>query len=563
MRKILGLKFRDHGQIYYFDSGEFDAVTGDHVLVQTEQGVGLGVVAVTRDEPPPDAELGELKPIHRMASADDLVKRSENEDLARRARRFCRARIEGRALDMKLVDVEVFHDRSKVVFYFTAPGRVDFRDLVKDLVREFRTRIELRQIGVRHETQMVGALGNCGQVCCCRRFMRKFAPVTIKMAKEQNLFLNPVKISGICGRLLCCLSFEQTNYEEFHRRCPKLGKRFSTGLGQVKVLRANLFSETITVALETGEEREVALAEWEDLLAAEPPSPNETPAAAPSSARGGHSHGRPAQAERRKPVQAGRPQPEAASCGCGRSSHAGHVCGCRSKAPGQAGSHAGEAAPCSLPALRSERLPSLAAPALPRMCEATGDDGEIVAIGLTDSSAEEGQAGVLTVRLNPAQGPGHASGDQGGPHEPGEPAAKTDGAASAATGGNGQDVRRKKRRDRRERRGQREGREARPAVDSGHQGPREPNRPGEQSGRSRPETRDGRGRSPDKTGSRQGGGQGGGQTEQRGEPRTESRAPGSDGGRDGERRNVRRRRRRSRRPDENRQGGPVPVQGAE
>jgi cell fate regulator YaaT (PSP1 superfamily) len=184
---------------------------------------------------------------------------------------------------MKLVDVEVFHDRSKIIFYFTAPGRIDFRDLVKDLVKNYHTRIELRQIGVRHETQMLGAIGNCGQICCCRRFMRKFAPVTIKMAKEQNLFLNPAKISGMCGRLLCCLNFEQGNYDEFQRKCPKIGKRLNTTLGTVKILRTNLFRETVSLLTENGEEKELTLSEWQEVFIG----------AAPDSQTQSHPEGRP------------------------------------------------------------------------------------------------------------------------------------------------------------------------------------------------------------------------------------------------------------------------------
>ena len=198
---------------------------------------------------------------------------------------------------MKLVDVEVFFDRSKMIFYFTAPGRIDFRELIKDLVREYRTRIELRQIGVRHETQMLGAIGNCGQICCCRRFMRKFVPVTIKMAKEQNLFLNPTKISGICGRLLCCLSFEQKGYEEFHRMCPRVGKKYTTALGSVKVLRSNFFKKSLSLLLENYDEREVSIDEWNEIVN-KPPSEEamaEIRAQAPRGRRGGRRPARPEQ----------------------------------------------------------------------------------------------------------------------------------------------------------------------------------------------------------------------------------------------------------------------------
>jgi cell fate regulator YaaT (PSP1 superfamily) len=216
-------------------------------------------------QPRPVSAAG-LQTIYRVAGPQDLETGAENKRLARRAFNFCRGCISNQNLDMKLVDVEVLHDRSKMIFYFTAPNRIDFRELIKSLVREFHTRIELRQIGVRHETQMIGAIGNCGQVVCCRRFLRKFAPVTIKMAKEQNLFLNPAKISGICGRLLCCLSYEQKGYEEFHKQCPKIGKRIQTAIGSAKVLRANFFKKSISVWVEDMGEREFTLEEWKDLV---------------------------------------------------------------------------------------------------------------------------------------------------------------------------------------------------------------------------------------------------------------------------------------------------------
>jgi cell fate regulator YaaT (PSP1 superfamily) len=273
MSHILGIKFRDHGQVYYFDSGPFVVATGEFVLVQTEQGLGMGRVALVRETLPEGMEQQELKPIFRLPTPEDMETQHENDALAREAHTYCRKCIEARKLEMKLVDVEVLHDRGKIVFYFTAPGRIDFRELVKDLVKSYHTRIELRQIGVRHETQMLGAIGNCGQMCCCRRFMRKFAPVTIKMAKEQNLFLNPTKISGICGRLLCCLSFEQENYEQFQRKCPRVGKKFATSQGMVKILRTNLFRETVTVLDEAGDEHEMTVEEWGGIVEARQPGP--------------------------------------------------------------------------------------------------------------------------------------------------------------------------------------------------------------------------------------------------------------------------------------------------
>ena len=170
MGQILGLKFRDFGQVYYFDSGPFVVKPGEHVIVNTDQGYGLGEVVLIRETLPEDFPVDEIKSIYRIAGEEDKEKQRENDELAREAFRFCRKCVLERELEMKLVDVEVFFDRGKIIFYFTAPNRIDFRELVKDLVRNYRTRIELRQIGVRHETQMVGAVGNCGQVCCCRRF---------------------------------------------------------------------------------------------------------------------------------------------------------------------------------------------------------------------------------------------------------------------------------------------------------------------------------------------------------------------------------------------------------
>ncbi|TVM34535.1 regulatory iron-sulfur-containing complex subunit RicT [Oceanidesulfovibrio marinus] len=276
MSQILGLKFRDSGSIYYFDSGAFVVKPFDRVIVNTDQGMALAKVVLVLSEPPDDFEGGEIKPIYRLASEEDLVQEQENEALAQEAFEYCRKSIVEHGLEMKLVDVDVFFDRGKIVFYFTAPNRIDFRELVKDLVRNYRTRIELRQIGVRHETQMTGAVGNCGQLCCCRRFLRKFAPVTIKMAKEQNLFLNPTKISGICGRLLCCLAYEQENYEKFHAKCPRVGKRYMTERGGMKVLRANFFRDSLSVLPDGGEEEEIFIDEWGDLNP-QRPDPNQQP----------------------------------------------------------------------------------------------------------------------------------------------------------------------------------------------------------------------------------------------------------------------------------------------
>lgn len=295
MKQTIGIRFSQHGQVLAcLHEAEDDTPlsVGEYALVTSEQNQHCGSVvwqrpwqeemeaalkaanaAVRRmgsslendDHSDDSGENTVPMPTARRATPDECATAESNARLSREAYLFCRQCIGERKLDMKLVDVEVLFDRSKMIFFFTAPTRIDFRDLVKDLVRQYRTRIELRQIGVRHETQMLGALGNCGMVCCCRRYLHKFAPVTIKMAKEQNLFLNPAKISGICGRLLCCLSYEQENYDTFHRNCPKLGKRYQTNDGPMRVLRSNMFRNTVVVLPDGGQELEMTLEEWQDL----------------------------------------------------------------------------------------------------------------------------------------------------------------------------------------------------------------------------------------------------------------------------------------------------------
>ncbi len=265
-QRLIGVRLRPAGQEYFFPDNGLTVRVGTKVVVDLEQGPALGEVASLHEHkggPLPDNGMPGV--VSGLATARDIAMHAENRILTAEAAAFCKTCIRQRGLDMKLVDVEVLHDRAKIIFFFTAPARIDFRELVKDLVRMYRTRIELRQIGVRHETQMVGGLGNCGMVCCCHKYLRRFAPVTIKMAKEQNLFLNPAKLSGMCGRLLCCLSFEQSNYEEFNGRCPKLGKKYVTTRGVIRVIRANMFSQTICGALESGEEAEFTLEEWEAL----------------------------------------------------------------------------------------------------------------------------------------------------------------------------------------------------------------------------------------------------------------------------------------------------------
>ena len=307
MKQTIGIRFSKYGQVLaclHETEDEAPLSVGEYSIVSTEQGMNCGTVvwqrpwqedmdaalkaanaAISRMGSNPEAEdkaddgneSSAPMPTARRATEEECAAAEGNAVLSREAYEFCRHCIGERNLDMKLVDVEVLFDRSKMIFFFTAPTRIDFRDLVKDLVRQYRTRIELRQIGVRHETQMLGALGNCGMVCCCRRYLHKFAPVTIKMAKEQNLFLNPAKISGICGRLLCCLSYEQENYDSFHKSCPKLGKRYQTSDGPMRVLRSNMFRNTVVVLPDGGQEQEMTLEEWHDLK----PSRSEAPQAAP------------------------------------------------------------------------------------------------------------------------------------------------------------------------------------------------------------------------------------------------------------------------------------------
>ena len=262
----IGVKFREHGLIYYFDAQDQHLKKGEQVVVATEEGLGLARVALLREDPPEGLQPESIKTIERRASEADIQNEAENRRLGQEAFAFCKSKIRATGLEMKLVDVEVRFDRSKMIFYFTAPSRVDFRELIKTLVGEYRTRIELRQIGVRHEAQILGGIGDCGRGCCCSTFLRRFDPVTIKMAKEQQLFLNPSKISGCCGRLLCCLNFEKEFYSDFYKKCPRIGKKYQTSAGELKVLRANIFQDSLVVDVGAGEEKEISLPEWQELL---------------------------------------------------------------------------------------------------------------------------------------------------------------------------------------------------------------------------------------------------------------------------------------------------------
>ena len=231
MIKVIGIRFRTAGKIYYFDPKDIELKRGDHVIVETARGVEYGTVVM----PPSQLEDKEfntpLKPVMRKASEEDTEKEKKNREKEREAFKICKEKIVKHGLEMKLIDAEYTFDNNKVLFYFTADGRVDFRELVKDLASVFKTRIELRQIGVRDETKILGGIGFCGRPLCCHTYLSDFAPVSIKMAKEQNLSLNPSKISGICGRLMCCLKNEEETYEELNRKLPNPGDSVTTNDG--------------------------------------------------------------------------------------------------------------------------------------------------------------------------------------------------------------------------------------------------------------------------------------------------------------------------------------------
>lgn len=247
MKKVISVRFKDGGKSYYFDPVDTEAEVGDYVIVETIRGVECGEVVQGVREIPDSAVPKALKPITRLADAVDVRRMKQNREDEARAYRTCQEAIERHGLEMKLVEAEYTLDRSKIMFYFTADGRVDFRDLVKDLASIFRTRIELRQIGVRDESKMIGGLGICGQQFCCSRFLKDFQPVSIKMAKEQGLSLNPTKISGACGRLMCCLAYEESAYEYLNSIMPPVGSTVRTPDGNGVVMEVNPISGYLRV----------------------------------------------------------------------------------------------------------------------------------------------------------------------------------------------------------------------------------------------------------------------------------------------------------------------------
>ena len=265
MVNVIGVRFENAGKLYFFDPGQFWPTPGDYVLVETSRGIEFGEV-VTGIKEIDDAMLqSPLKPVVRIASAEDLQHFKDNKAAEKEAYQVCQKKISEHKLDMKLVSVEYTFDNSKILFYFTANGRVDFRSLVKDLASVFKTRIELRQIGVRDEAKMLGGLGVCGRPICCGTFLGDFQPVSIKMAKEQNLSLNPTKISGVCGRLMCCLKYEQDQYEAIRKKMPKVGKEVITPDGPGVVWELNVIKETVRVRIQKGDSSELRDYPMEDV----------------------------------------------------------------------------------------------------------------------------------------------------------------------------------------------------------------------------------------------------------------------------------------------------------
>ncbi len=261
MFRIAAVKFRDAGKLYDFDAGTLELSQNERVVVETDRGRALGSVVVPPRERERDESGPELKKILRKATDEDLALAQKHAEQEEEARRFCMQRIKERRMDMKLVQAEYLFDGSKIVFYFTADGRVDFRELVKDLAHHFHTRIEMRQIGVRDEAKMIGGIGICGRELCCCTFLRDFNPVSVKMAKEQGLALNPSKISGQCGRLLCCLGYEFETYGHLRRALPKIGKKVTLDGRQAEITGTEILKQQVTVRFENGEEMRLSVEE--------------------------------------------------------------------------------------------------------------------------------------------------------------------------------------------------------------------------------------------------------------------------------------------------------------
>lgn len=246
---VVGVRFKKAGKVYYFDPNQFDISENEFVIVETVRGIEYGKVVITKKQVDENDVVLPLKKVIRIANENDRTIVEENNHAAKEAYQVCQQKVVEHNLDMKLVDVEYTFDRNKIIFYFTADGRIDFRELVKDLAAIFRTRIELRQIGVRDEAKMLGGIGPCGRMLCCSTFLGDFEPVSIKMAKDQNLSLNPAKISGLCGRLMCCLKYENDEYEAAKEQLPDLDQRIQTPHGTGRVIGLNILERLIQVEL--------------------------------------------------------------------------------------------------------------------------------------------------------------------------------------------------------------------------------------------------------------------------------------------------------------------------
>ena len=257
MTKIVGVRFKKNGKTYFFNPKELELKSGMHVIVETARGIEYGEVSMDTREAAESEIVSPLKDVIRIATPEDDAVFESNAEKAKKAFDICLEKIEKHKLDMKLIDVEYTFDNNKVLFYFTADGRIDFRELVKDLASVFRTRIELRQVGVRDEAKTLGGLGICGRALCCNACLSDFQPVSIKMAKEQGLSLSPTKISGTCGRLMCCLKYEQEAYEDALRRVPGVGSVVETKEGRGVVISTDLLRETVQVKLDKGNETDL------------------------------------------------------------------------------------------------------------------------------------------------------------------------------------------------------------------------------------------------------------------------------------------------------------------
>ncbi len=258
MIKVIGVRFRTAGKVYFFDPGKLEIKQGDHVIVETARGIEYGTVIGAPREVEADKVIQPLKSVLRIANQKDDEQEASNRQKEKDAFKICLEKIRKHGLQMKLIDAEYTFDNNKVLFYFTADGRIDFRELVKDLASVFKTRIELRQIGVRDETKILGGIGICGRPLCCHTHLSEFAPVSIKMAKEQNLSLNPTKISGVCGRLMCCLKNEEETYEELNKKLPNVGDYVTTDDGlKGEVQSVNVLRQLVKVIVDVGDEKEI------------------------------------------------------------------------------------------------------------------------------------------------------------------------------------------------------------------------------------------------------------------------------------------------------------------